>query len=59
LIAAAGVTGDGVVSAVSHKSDYLAGSVTGYTFTDNQVVFIINPAPDTGPIYYVPNNYRY
>lgn len=59
LITAASVTGNGIVSAISHKSDYLSGGANGYAFTDTQVVFIVNPAPATGPIYYVPNNYRF
>jgi len=49
---------DGVISAISHKSDFIQG-LTSYTFTDNQVVFIVNPAPATGPIYHIPNDYAY
>lgn len=54
---------DGIVSAVSHKSDYLTlaggGIVTGYPFTGTlTVVYIVNPAPVTGPIYHIPNNFN-
>jgi hypothetical protein len=60
VLPATGVTGNGIVSAISQKSDYLAApTVNSYAFTDSQVVFIVNPAPTTGPIYYVPNNYNY
>ena len=52
---------DGIVSAISHKSDYLSiaggGNVTTYTFgTDVQVVYVVNLPPVTGPIYHIPNN---
>ncbi len=54
---------DGVISAISQKSDYVAhaggAAYLTYAFTDNQVVIIVNPAPATGPIYYVPNNFNY
>jgi hypothetical protein len=54
---------DGVISAISQKSDYVAhaggADYLTYAFTDNQVVIIVNPAPATGPIYYVPNNFNY
>jgi hypothetical protein len=62
LLPAAGVTGNGIVSAISHKSDYLnsPASVTGYAFgAKTSLVYIVNPAPVTGPIYYVPNSYNY
>ena len=54
---------DGVISAISQKSDYVAeaggADYLTYAFTDNQIVIIVNPAPATGPIYYVPNNFNY
>ena len=60
LTSAATVSGTGVVSAISHKSDYLAGAVNGHAFgTRTSVVFILNPAPVTGPIYHIPNNFRF
>jgi hypothetical protein len=61
LISAAGVTGTGIVSAISQKSDFLAApTVNAYAFgAKTTVVFIVNPAPVTGPIYYVPNTYAY
>lgn len=60
LISAVGVTGTGVVSAISHKSDYLASPVVnGYAFgAKTTVVFIVNPAPVTGPIYHIPNAFN-
>lgn len=54
----AGTGVDGVISAISHKSDYIDGVIT-YAFTDNQVVFIVNPTPVTGPVYHIPNAFRY
>lgn len=61
LVSAAGVTGTGIVSAISQKSDYLgAPTINANVFgAKTTVVFIVNPAPVTGPIYYVPNNYAY
>jgi len=56
---APGPAADGVISAISEKSDYIAGVTSTYAFTDNQIVIIVNPAPATGPIYYVPNNFAY
>lgn len=54
-------TGAGIVSAISQKSDYLTpGTVTGYAFgAKTTVVFIVNPAPVTGPIYHIINGYAY
>ena len=54
---------DGIVSAISHKSDYLSiasgGNVNTYPFgTDVQVVYIVNLPPVTGPIYHIPNNFN-
>lgn len=49
---------DGIISAISQKSDYVQG-LTSYAFTDNQVVFIVNPAPVTGPVYHIPNAFNY
>jgi hypothetical protein len=50
---------EGIISAISQKSDFIAGTQLAYTYTDNTVVFIVNPAPATGPIYHIPNNYAY
>jgi hypothetical protein len=52
-------TQNGFVSNISQKSDFIAGPVQYYNFTNQAVSFIINPAPVTGPIYYVPNNFNY
>lgn len=51
----------GIVSGISHKSDYLAGAITYNTAgdTDGSVVFIVNPTPTTGPIYHIPNSFNY
>ncbi|HDP74317.1 MAG TPA: hypothetical protein ENN49_00280 [Bacteroidales bacterium] len=54
----AGAVADGIISAISHKSDYIDG-LTSYAFTDDQVVFIVNPAPVTGPVYHIPNAFNY
>lgn len=53
----------GVISAISQKSDYVAhaggADYLTYAFTDASIVIIVNPAPATGPIYYIPNNFAY
>ncbi len=54
----AGTGIDGIISAISQKSGYTDGLVT-YAFTDDAVVFIVNPAPVTGPIYHIANDYSY
>ncbi|MDA3954972.1 MAG: hypothetical protein PF485_15100 [Bacteroidales bacterium] len=54
----AGVGSDGIISAISQKSDYIDGLQT-YAFTDDNVVFIVNPAPVTGPIYHIGNLTNY
>lgn len=54
----AGAVADGIISAVSQKSDYIQG-LTSYAFTDNQVIFIVNPTPVTGPVYHIPNAFNY
>lgn len=54
----AGTGINGIISAISQKSGYIDGLVT-YAFTDNSVVFIVNPAPVTGPIYHIANGYAY
>jgi hypothetical protein len=61
LVSAAGVTGTGVVSAISQKSDYLTlPAITGYAFgAKTTYVAIVNPAPVTGPIYHIVNLYAY
>lgn len=45
-------------SAISEKSDFLA-TAAYYTFTNNEVSFIVNPSPVTGPIYHISNTYAY
>jgi hypothetical protein len=53
-----GVTGSGIVSAISHKSDFIPGGVNAHAFgAKTQLVFVINPAPVTGPIYHIPNSF--
>lgn len=54
-------TDNDFISGIAHKSDYLEG-VGGedyFAFTNNTVSFIVNPTPVTGPIYHIPNNFRY
>lgn len=49
---------DGVVSAISEKSDYLGGTVLTHAFgTKTTWQSIIVPEPTTGPIYHIPNDY--
>jgi len=52
-------TQNGFYSNISQKSDFIAGTLEYYNFTNQTVSFIVNPAPVTGPIYYVPNNFNY
>jgi len=51
----------GVISAISQKSDYPGHATPNtYAFTgDAQIVIIVNPAPTTGPIYHIPNDFAY
>jgi len=63
---APGALAQGIVSAISQKSDYEYGTPKGnangiisYAFTDNQVIFIVNPTPVTGPIYHISNTFNY
>lgn len=56
---------DGIVSQVSHKSDYLAATPTIYPFngiggSDDifTVTYTVNLPPVTGPIYHIPNNFN-
>lgn len=50
----------GVVSAISEKSDLIGGTILAHAFSGTTTVsYIVNPAPATGPIYHIPNNYAY
>ncbi|MFO7843760.1 MAG: hypothetical protein R6V16_08115, partial [Bacteroidales bacterium] len=58
-----GTGAEGIISAISHKSDYLAvagsGEITTYPFTGTlTVTYIVNPAPSTGPVYHIPNDFN-
>lgn len=49
----------GVVSAISHKSDYIGGTTIAHPFgakTTWQAIIV--PTPVTGPIYHIPNNFN-
>lgn len=57
---APGAAADGVISAISQKSDYVGGTVLTHPFgAKTTFVAIVNPTPVTGPIYHIPNNYAY
>ncbi len=58
---APGAEPQGIISAISQKSDYPNHATPNtYPFTgDAQIVIIINPAPVTGPIYHIPNDFAY
>jgi len=49
---------------ISRKSDYLtnptalAANWSWYDKTAEEVIIQVNPAPDTGPIYHIPNNWN-
>ena len=64
--------GNGVISAITQKSDYIAPGIANlntYDFTAGAnvtlvgdvatITYIVNPAPSTGPIYHIPNQYAY
>ncbi len=68
------LTAQGIVSAVSQKSDYVAAmnlplagdnvmgldEITTYPFTNPVIVqYIVNPNPTTGPIFHIPNTYAF
>lgn len=61
LASATGATGTGIVSGVSHRSNYLdGGTVTAHAFGANTAVaFIVNPAPVTGPIFHIDNDFAF
>lgn len=50
---------NGIVSQISHKSDYIGGTVTTYPFTGNTITYWVNLPPVTGPIYHIPNNFTF
>jgi len=65
-------TAQGFVSAITQKSDYINPGIAnlntyGFTAGTNvtldagvaTITYIVNPAPSTGPIYHIPNNYAY
>ncbi|HUW06570.1 MAG TPA: hypothetical protein VMW01_09925 [Williamwhitmania sp.] len=64
-------TPEGIVSAISQKSDYVAanvaggataaaGNITTYPFTGTVTVeYIVNPTPVTGPVYHIANAFAY
>jgi len=64
-------TPEGIVSAISQKSDYVAanvaggataaaGNITTYPFTGTVTVeYIVNPTPITGPVYHIANAFAY
>jgi len=69
-----GPTAEGIVSAVSQKSDYVTAmnlpivgnnvmgldEITTYPFTNPIVVqYVVNPNPTTGPIFHIPNTYAF
>lgn len=58
---APGAEPDGVISAISQKSDFPNHATPNtYAFNaNNQIVIIVNPTPVTGPIYHIPNAFAY
>jgi len=62
------LTTEGIVSAISQKSDYVAANgvptlaqITTYPFTTTSttVEYIVNPTPITGPVYHIANAFAY
>lgn len=57
LVGASDAGGNGIISAISQKSDF-GGALTPYAFgATTTYVAIVNPAPATGPIYHISNSY--
>jgi len=57
---APGLASDGIISAISQKSDVVGGTVLTHGFAgDIAYVAIVNPTPTTGPIYHVTNIFAY
>jgi len=69
---APGAATQGVISAITQKSDYIApgiANLNAYAFAAGAnvtlvggvatITYIVNPAPSTGPIYHIPNQYAY
>lgn len=55
---APGAAADGLISAISQKSDYVGATILTHIFgAKTTYVSIVNPVPVTGPIYHIPNNY--
>jgi hypothetical protein len=55
---------NGVISSISQKSDFIGATINTYGFLADATHFtsysiVVNPAPATGPIYYIPNNFAY
>lgn len=65
LVGASDAPADGLISQISHKSDYITidggGSESTYAFdaVNPTVTYWINLPPVTGPIYHIPNNFAY
>jgi hypothetical protein len=55
-LAAASDGTTGIVSAISQKSDY-GGAVIEHGFGATTVTYVVLPAPVTGPIYHIANDY--
>jgi hypothetical protein len=47
------------VSNILAKSDYYNGTKRSVNFTNAAITFIVNPAPVTGTIYHIPNDFSY
>ena len=57
---APGAAAEGIISAISEKSDYVNGTVRTHAFgADVAFVAIVNPQPQTGPIFHIPNQYAF
>ncbi|MEA2106389.1 MAG: hypothetical protein U9P82_06670 [Bacteroidota bacterium] len=56
---------DGLISAISQKSEYISNVINGNVLTTysfgakTTYVAIVVPTPETGPIYHIPNNFAY
>jgi hypothetical protein len=56
---APGPSANGIISAISQKSNYIDGNDTYAFNANNQIVIIVNPTPVTGPIFHIPNDWAY
>jgi len=48
---------EGITDLISRRSDYLDGETTWYDTVERTFAIIVNPAPETGPIFHIPEGH--